>query len=147
MIYEQIRVHVRMIIRRDLDDVLAIERKTYGKLAWGEEEFLACLRRRNCIGFVADHGDQTVGFIIYTMFHGYVEMDNIAVAPRYRRKSVGLQLIRRMTSKLYERRNRATAAIPENCLAALCMLRSCGWKSTSMERFETNDIIHMEYKL
>ena len=56
---EASRTQIRWLIRRDMDDVLAIERASF-QFPWTEEEFLCCLRQRNCIGTVAelDHRDR-----------------------------------------------------------------------------------------
>ena len=50
---EASRTQIRWLIRRDMDDVLAIERASF-QFPWTEEEFLCCLRQRNCIGTVAE---------------------------------------------------------------------------------------------
>src|SRR4051812_2604533 len=51
----QLRVHIRWMIRRDMAEVLEIERSAF-EFPWFEEEFIRCLRQRNCIGMVAEHG-------------------------------------------------------------------------------------------
>ncbi|MDA8746115.1 ribosomal-protein-alanine N-acetyltransferase RimI, partial [Rubripirellula amarantea] len=57
-------VHIRWMIRRDMPAVLAIENKSF-EFSWTEEDFIRCLRQRNCIGMVAEENDQVVGFMIY----------------------------------------------------------------------------------
>ena len=49
---EQIRVHIRWMIRRDMPEVLQTEQESF-EHSWTEEDFLRCLRQRNCIGMVA----------------------------------------------------------------------------------------------
>ena len=61
---EQLRVHIRWMIRRDMPEVLQTETQSF-EFAWTEEDFLRCLRQRNCIGMVAEQGEQVVGFMIY----------------------------------------------------------------------------------
>ena len=48
----QLRVHIRWMIRRDMAEVLEIERGAF-EFPWFEEEFIRCLRQRNCIGVAA----------------------------------------------------------------------------------------------
>ena len=43
------RTQIRWLIRRDMDEVLSIEQGSF-EYPWTEEEFLCCLRQRNCIG-------------------------------------------------------------------------------------------------
>ena len=56
---------------------------------WSEEEFIRCLRQRNCIGMVAEHGERVVGFMIYELHKTRLHILNFAVAdgcppPRHR---------------------------------------------------------------
>ena len=52
------------MIRRDMPEVLAIEGESF-EFPWLEDDFIHCLRQRNCIGMVAEHEDRVVGFMIY----------------------------------------------------------------------------------
>ena len=49
-----------------MEEVLTIERSSF-QFAWTEEEFLCCLRQRNCIGTVAELDHKIVGFMIYEL--------------------------------------------------------------------------------
>jgi len=49
---EQVKVHIRWMIRRDMQEVLQAEQQCFDQ-SWTEEDFLRCLRQRNCIGMVA----------------------------------------------------------------------------------------------
>ena len=57
-------VQIRWMIRRDMAEVLDIERDSF-EFNWTEEDFLSCLRQRNCIGMVAEHEGRVCGFMIY----------------------------------------------------------------------------------
>ena len=59
---EQVRVHIRWMIRRDMPEVLQAEQASF-EFPWTEEDFLRCLRQRNCIGMVAEQGEKVVGFM------------------------------------------------------------------------------------
>ena len=60
----QVCVHIRWMIRRDMPSVLGIEQSCF-EFAWNEDDFIRCLRQRNCIGMVAEIDDEIVGFMIY----------------------------------------------------------------------------------
>ena len=45
--------HIRWMIRRDMPDVLGIESNCF-EFSWTEDDFIRCLRQRNCIGMVAE---------------------------------------------------------------------------------------------
>ncbi len=64
--YQNVGFHVRWMIRRDMSDVLAIESESF-EFPWSEEEFVRCLRQRNCIGMVAELDDRIVGYMIYEL--------------------------------------------------------------------------------
>ncbi len=49
---KSVKVQIRWMIRRDMAEVLRIERESF-EYHWTEEDFLCCLRQRNCIGMVA----------------------------------------------------------------------------------------------
>ena len=53
---QQLSVHIRWMIRRDMSDVLEIENNSF-EFPWFEEDFIRCLRQRNCIGMVAEYDE------------------------------------------------------------------------------------------
>jgi ribosomal-protein-alanine N-acetyltransferase len=58
--------HVRWMIKRDLDEgVLSLA--WLGGWAAREEDFLQVLRHRNCIGMVAERGEDLAGFMVYEL--------------------------------------------------------------------------------
>src|SRR3981081_2891053 len=107
---EQIRVHIRWMIRRDMPEVLQTEQQSF-EFAWTEEDFLRCLRQRNCIGMVAEQGEKVVGFMIYELHKSKLHILNFAVQPAHRRSGVGAQMVAKLISKLSShRRTRITLA-------------------------------------
>ena len=86
---QPLRVHIRWMIRRDMPEVLDIEDESF-EFPWFEEDFIRCLRQRNCIGMVAEHDERVVGFMIYELHKTRLHILNFAVAtgvspPRRRR--------------------------------------------------------------
>ena len=81
-------VHIRWMIRRDMPSVLAIEQECF-EFPWYEDDFIRCLRQRNCIGMVAEHGERVVGFMIYELHKAKLQVLNFAVAGEFRRGGVG----------------------------------------------------------
>jgi ribosomal-protein-alanine N-acetyltransferase len=115
---EQARVHIRWMIRRDMPEVLQIETQAF-EFAWTEEDFLRCLRQRNCIGMVAEHGEKVVGFMIYELHKNKLHIMNFAVHPQWRRLGVGAQMVIKLISKLSShRRTRVTLEVRETNLPA-----------------------------
>ena len=130
----EVRVHIRWMIRRDMPEVLAMEKASF-EFPWLEEDFIRCLRQRNCIGMVAEHDDRVVGFMIYELHKARIRVLNLAVAPDYRRRGVGCQMVARLVAKLSpQRRNRVVLEVRETNLAAQLFFRENGFRAVSVLR-------------
>lgn len=127
-----LRVHIRWMIRRDMMDVLEIERSGF-EFPWSEDDFVRCLRQRNCIGMVAEHDDRVVGFMVYELQKTRLHILNFAVAPEYRRLAVGSQMVRKLIGKLSpQRRTRIVLEVRETNLAAQLFFRESGFRAVSV---------------
>lgn len=147
---EQARVHIRWMIRRDMPEVLQSEQLSF-EFAWTEEDFLRCLRQRNCIGMVAEHGEKVVGFMIYELHKNKLHILNFAVHPAWRRLGVGAQMVAKLISKLSShRRTRITLEVRETNLAAQLFFRKQEFRAVRVLRgfYEDSgeDAFLMEYR-
>ena len=114
--------------------MLEIERESF-EFPWFEEDFIRCLRQRNCIGMVAEHDERVVGFMIYELHKTRLHILNFAVAPDVRRRRVGTQMIEKLIGKLSsQRRTRISLEVRETNLAAQLFFRASGFKATSVLR-------------
>ncbi len=119
-----LKVHIRWMIRRDMPEVLAVESDSF-EFPWCEDDFLRCLRQRNCIGMVAEHQDSIVGFMIYELHKSRLHILNFAVAARYHRHGVATQMATKLIGKLStQRRNRILLEVRETNLAAQLFFRA-----------------------
>jgi len=148
---KEMRVHVRWMVRRDLSEVVAIERACF-EFPWGEEDFLDCLRQRNCIGMVAEHEKCIVGFMIYEVPKNRIHLMNIATAPAHRHRGVARQMVRKLIGKLVnQKRSRISLKVRETNLSALLFFRSIGFRATNILRnfYEemSEDAYLMQYRL
>jgi [ribosomal protein S18]-alanine N-acetyltransferase len=148
---EQVRVHIRWMIRRDMPEVLQTEQDSF-EYAWTEEDFLRCLRQRNCIGMVAEQGEKVVGFMIYELHKAKLHILNFAVHPGFRRYGVGTQMVAKLISKLSShRRTRITLEVRETNLSAQLFFRAQGFKAVRVLRsyYEDSgeDAFLMEYRV
>lgn len=128
------RVHIRWLIRLDMPEVLAIEAASLAR-PWGEDEFLRVLRRRNCIGMVAERDDKVLGYMVYEL-HGFrVQLLALAVHPDHRRAGVGRELATKLKLKLSAgRRTRARVVVPETSLGAQLFFRAVGFRALGVIR-------------
>ncbi len=143
-------VHIRWMIRRDMPAVLTIENASF-EFPWCEEEFIRCLRQRNCIGMVAECDDQVVGFMIYELHKNRLHLLNFAVNPDARRSGVGAAMMEKLAGKLsVERRNRIMLEVRETNLEAQLFFKILGFKAISVLRdfYEdtTEDAYLMQYR-
>lgn len=131
---QQVRVHIRWMIRRDMNEVLEIERQSF-EFPWFEEDFIRCLRQRNCIGMVAEQGERVVGFMIYELHKTRLHILNFAVSEEFRRRGVGRQMIEKLLSKLSsQRRTRITLEVRETNLAAQLFFKHAGFRAVTVLR-------------
>lgn len=129
-----LRVHIRWMIRRDMPEVMEIESAGFD-FAWTEEEFIRCLRMRNCIGMVAESGEKIVGFMIYELWKTRLHILNFAVHPDYRYRRIGQQMFAKLCGKLSPlRRTRITMDIHESNLDAQLFFQACGARATKVVR-------------
>ena len=147
---EKVRVHVRWMIRRDMAEVLSAECASF-EYAWTEDDFLRCLRQRNCIGMVAEQGEKVVGFMIYELHKAKLHILNFAVHPSWRRSGVGSQMVAKLISKLSShRRTRITLEVRETNLVAQLFFQKQGFRAVRVLRsyYEDSgeDAFLMQYK-
>jgi ribosomal-protein-alanine N-acetyltransferase len=127
-------VHIRWMIRRDMGEVINIEAMSF-EFPWLEDDFIRCLRQRNCIGMVAEYGEQVVGFMIYELHRNRLHILNFAVDPQFRRRHVGKQMIRKLVAKLSpQRRNRIMLEVRETNLAAQLFFKNLDFRAISLLR-------------
>ena len=131
---QPLRVHIRWMIRRDMPEVLQIEGEGF-EFPWCEEDFVRCLRQRNCIGMVAEHDDRVVGFMIYELHKTKLHILNFAVGAECRRRSVASQMVGKLIGKLSgQRRTRILLEVRETNLAAQLFFRSRSFRAVTVLR-------------
>ena len=151
--------HVRWMIRRDMAEVLDIEYDRFD-FPWLEEDFIRCLRQRNCIGMVVDYDvfdesgmpvDHIAGFMVYELHKTRLHLVNFAVAKRFERIGIGRVMMEKLLGKLSsERRTRVSFEVRETNLDGLLFLRAMGFRAVSVikDRYKgiSEDAYLMEYR-
>ncbi len=129
---EPIRTHIRWLVRRDMQEVLAIEAESF-EFPWQEEDFVRCLHQRNCIGMVAECNRRVVGYMVYELTRSRIHLLNLAVAIEHRRRGAGSQMLAKLINKLSsQRRSRITLEVRETNLAAQLFFRANGFRAVSV---------------
>lgn len=147
----RLKIHIRWMIRRDMPSVLCIEESSF-EFSWTEDDFIRCLRQRNCIGMAAEIGDEVVGFMIYELHKNRLHLLKLVVDPHHQRNWVGRAMMEVLIGKLnVERRNRIMLEVRETNLVAQKFFASMGFKATSVLRdfYEDTpeDAYLMQYRL
>ncbi|MCE9563974.1 MAG: ribosomal protein S18-alanine N-acetyltransferase [Planctomycetes bacterium] len=125
-------IHIRWMIRRDMPEVMRAERASF-EYSWTEDDFLRCLRQRNCIGMVVEQGDRIGGFMIYELHKTRLHLLNFAVHPSVRRTGLGKLMVGKLVYKMTShRRQKITLAVRERNLAAQMFFRAHGFQATRM---------------
>ena len=141
----RLNVQIRWLIRRDMNTVLDIERASFST-PWSDEDFLCCLRQRNCIGMVAEYDHQILGFMIYELHKSRLNILNFAVDPAARRHGVGRQMVLRLVDKLsQQRRNEILLEVREKNLDAQLFFKEQGFRAITVLRCHYDDTAEDAY--
>lgn len=129
----------------DMPEVLDIERQSF-EFSWTEEDFLCCLRQRNCIGMVAEYNHRIVGFMIYELHKSKLHVLNFAVDPEFRRQAIGSQMIEKLVDKLsQQRRQEIVLEVRESNLSAQLFFKKMGFKAVLVLRGHYDDTDESAY--
>lgn len=113
-----------------------------------EDGIFDLLKQRNCIGMVAEHESEIVGFMIYDLRRSSYEIRDFAVTPWAQRCGVGSQMIRRLRDKLSsERRNTITVTVRETNLSGQLFLRNQDFEAVSIVRSHYDDTSEDAYRM
>ena len=127
-------VAVRWMNRSHMPAVREIENHSF-EFPWSEEDFIRCLRQRNCIGMVAEVGKQVVGFMIYELHKTCLRVLNFAVHEDCRFKGAGTAMVKKLIGKLTaERRRLIVIEIRETNLDAQLFFRRMGFRAVDVSR-------------
>lgn len=142
-------VHVRWLIRRDMPEIFGIEQACF-EFPWREDDFIRCLRQRNCIAMAAEVGDEgpLAGFVIYELQSPRLHLLNFAVHPEHRRQGVGTALVNELKAKLSpRRRSQIWLEIRESNLAGQLFFRAAGFRATAVLRGFYDDTDEAAYQM
>lgn len=138
-IVDATRTQLRWLVRRDMDEVLSIEERSF-EFPWIEREFLCCLRQRNCIGTVAEIDNKVYGFMIYELHQSKLRVLNFAVDPKVRRHGIGSQMVQRLVDKLSQQRRREIVLeVRETNVPAQVFCRQNGFRAITVLRHHYQD--------
>ena len=144
-----IPIRLRALNRRDLSDVLAIERASFSD-AWQESDFDHVLRSPRAFAVVAEFDGEVCGYLIGEQEGGRVQVLNLCVAPLVRRRGVASSLVRRIARQL-RGRQRLVTIVSERNLPAQLFYRSQEFRAVTVLRrcwpaYSDDDAYLFEYR-
>lgn len=142
--------NIRWMIRRDMEAIYAIENDLF-EFPWCEDDFIRCLRQRNCVGMLVEYDEQIAAYMIYELHKTRLHLLNFAVARQFQRRGFGRLMVEKLVSKLHgDRRTRITTEVRETNLDAQLFFRSVGFRAVSilMDYYpqSTEDAYVFEYR-
>ncbi|MGH7192034.1 MAG: GNAT family N-acetyltransferase [Candidatus Saccharimonadales bacterium] len=134
-------LNIRWLRRRDLPDVLAIERASFAA-PWSEADFDATLRRPYCFGLAAERcqsqrhsqWQSLCGYLLGAVDGKYVHLLNLAVAPDCRRRGIGSRLLSEVTERLSASGRRLVVVLGERNVPAQLFYRAQGFRAVGVLR-------------
>jgi len=123
--------YVRWMVKRDLVDVLRIEKGSF-EFSWCMRDFVGCFGCRDCVCLVVEVGGRVVGYMIYEDVGGVFRILNIAVCSCFRRQGFGGVLVGKLVEKLGYRGSRVVLEVRESNLGAQLFFRSCGFRAVEV---------------
>lgn len=141
-------MRIRWMIRRDMPEVLDIERRCYRAEAWTEDVFHSYLRNRFTIGMVCENDEsRVVGFMVYDLRKTSMYLHSMVVHPEEQRCGIGRCMMEKLFSKLNERRPKLRAIVPADQLVAQLFLKAMGLRAThSGEDDQGRELYEFQYR-
>ncbi|MBN2024042.1 MAG: GNAT family N-acetyltransferase [Pirellulales bacterium] len=148
--FDSLGAEIRDMLRRDMPRVLDIERAGFAH-PWDEAEFhrackLTKVRAMTAALYEPDPDDTglcavetVIGFMVFELGTRAVELMNLAVAPEFRRRSVGRKMIDYLSSYLSEKRPRIVANVWERNVDAQLWFRALGFRAVRILPGEYED--------
>ncbi len=129
------RLRIRWTIRRDLENVLAVEAGLPD--AWAKDDYLTALRERQVISMVAEdyRTEAILGVMVYRLHETHLKLLRLAVRPDVQRTGVGLELMEKLIYKVCSHHREAVyCRVPDGNLPFHLFLRSCGFAAVATVR-------------
>lgn len=88
----EINIIARQMTLADIPAVYEIEKISFAE-AWQAEYFQQYLQAENTGGIVAEFENKMVAYVTLTFFEGFTAITKFAIAPEFRRRTLGKKFI------------------------------------------------------
>jgi ribosomal-protein-alanine N-acetyltransferase len=124
-------IHIRWIITKDYDAIIAIERESF-EHAWTRAELTKFLKHHAHIGYVAVLNGEVVGYFLYELHPSHFELVGIAVHPKHRRAGIATKMMGELHKKMISRRGCVKLLVRETNVAGQQFFKSVGYMATGL---------------
>ena len=124
-------IHIRWIITKDYDFVIAIERESFD-YAWTRSELTKFLKHHAHIGYVAVLNGEVVGYFLYELHPSHFELVGIAVHPQHRRAGIATKIMGELHKKMISRRGCVKLLVRETNVCGQQFFKSVGYMATGL---------------
>lgn len=122
------------MIRKDTAAVVWIDMGSF-VTSWCDNDFVATLQNRACIGLVAEVGETIVGFVVYELAKDSLIILRMAVDYHYRRRGIGTEMLASLKSNLSaQRRKYLVTLVPDTDTEAHLFLSANGFRAEKVLR-------------
>ena len=126
----------RYITQRDLREVVEIEGIIFSN-PWSIDDFRECLKDRHTLGMVSTlETGRVVGYMIYRVESGIIELLHLGVAPRYQRLGIGTLLL----DKIKDRGKKIRLHVTDDNLQAHLFFKASRMRAVSVVRTAEGDV-------
>ncbi|MBQ2611269.1 ribosomal protein S18-alanine N-acetyltransferase [bacterium] len=140
---EPIKLKIKQLTTQDIDSIIEIEEKAYGKHHWSRDSFLNELSNRLAIYYGAfDETNNLVGYVGCWQIIEEAHITNLAVNPEKRRMHIGETLLNILIKHCYSNGVKyLTLEVRVSNIAAINLYEKYGFKSLSTRKhyYQDND--------
>jgi len=129
-----VAVHIRTLRLVDLEDVEAIERRSY-RTPWSRSMFASELGKPTSICLGAVEGTRLVGYVINSRYVDAWHVMNVAVDPDYQRRGIATRLLERLFELTADDERRGyTLEVRVSNLDAIALYEKLGFERRGVRR-------------
>ena len=124
----------RPMTTADMDEIMVIERTSY-RFPWSMGFFLQELQVACARSILAEADGRIIGYVLYWLLPGVVDIHNIAVHVDFRGRGVGRVLLRKVIAEAKRQSTvRVTLEVRKSNLPAQKLYESIGFRSTGIRK-------------
>ena len=127
-------VSFRAMTQADVDEVMAIEKASFA-YPWSPRFFMQEFQVECARSILAETEGKVVGYILYWLLPGAVDIHNLAVRGEYRRRGIGRLLLQQVIVEATRHSSsRLTLEVRKSNLAAQKLYDSAGFVATGVRK-------------